>query len=136
MRIQPFGDSALIVTFENTISNTINQKVTSLYHALEKKHGFTYQIPAYNSLTIGLDKSIWSFSEATIEISKTVEETTNTNPLSTANTYTIPICYDTPYDLDTKSVTAQTGLSKSAIIDIHTNTTFKVYMLGLSLIHI
>jgi len=46
MRIQPFGDSALIVTFEKVISEATNQKVIAVYNALKSEKRILYLIPA------------------------------------------------------------------------------------------
>ena len=43
---------------------------------------------------------------------------------------TIPVCYETPFDLDTKEVEEITGLTKKEIITTHTGHTYQVFMLG------
>ncbi len=130
MRIQPFGDSALVITFEKVISEEVNQKVIDLYNALKSIKGLTYLIPAYNSLTVGISSPHWNMTTATALIKATFQELSKTAPDQQGKTYSIPVCYEKPYDLDSEEVCAQTGLDKEQIIHIHTHQTFRVYMLG------
>lgn len=130
MRIQPFGDSALIVTFEKVISEATNQKVIALYDALKSEKRILYLIPAYNSLTIGLKLEQWSLSSASMSIQKTIDQLSTTALTVVGRSYTIPVCYKAPFDLDSNDVCEQTNLSKKELIEIHSSQTFRVYMLG------
>ena len=58
MKILAFGDSALLVNFEQKIDNAINQEVLDLATVLKAVPGVTYLIPAYCSLTVGFDASL------------------------------------------------------------------------------
>ncbi|OEK01554.1 hypothetical protein BFP97_08475 [Roseivirga sp. 4D4] len=130
MKIQPFGESAILVSFEKVISEEVNQKVISLYNALGDEKGITYLIPAYNSLTIGFEPESWTFDS----ISKLIKELNQRRPKEEAEkapkVYSIPVCYEQPYDLDSDEVCTQTGLSKEELIQVHTDQVFRVYMLG------
>lgn len=130
MRIDPFGDSALLVTFEKVISEEVNQEVISLYKRLQGNDGFPYLIPAYNTLTIGLDTKRWNFDRAAAAIKSEYAQITNSRSSDTADSFTIPVCYESPYEMDMDDVSVQTGLSKHEIINLHTSQIFRVYMLG------
>lgn len=130
MKIQPFGDSALLITFEKVIDITVNQKVINLYLTLKAKVGFDYLIPAYNSLTVGVDRSIWSLSDAISEVRKYEEEVRESGVTQNHNSYVIPVCYEPPFSPDLEEVSQLTSLSPQQIIDIHTKSVFRVYMLG------
>lgn len=130
MRVDPFGDSALIVTFERVISVEVNQEVIALYKKLQGIDGFPYLIPAYNTLTVGLDIKWWSFDKAAVAIRSEYEQISSPVSSKTAESYTIPVCYESPFDIDIDDVSSQTGLSKQEIIALHTSQTFRVYMLG------
>lgn len=65
MHIQPFGDKALLVSFEKKIDPEINQQVINLYHTLKASAKFTFLTPAYCSLTVGIDRSRFTINEAT-----------------------------------------------------------------------
>ena len=129
MKIVPFGDSALLVNFEQKIDETINNQVLSLYKQLQKVKEVTFLIPAYCSLTVG-------FSEQTSikALSKQIKELTKKSQSTDINLNTklieIPVCYEAPYTLDISEVTEKIGLSRQEIIDTHCQETYKVYMLG------
>ena len=129
MRIQPFGDSSLLVSFEKEISTTTNQKVISLFKAIELKEGVAFLIPAYNSLTVGINQQIWSLHEATIflrEIAGTLEKQ---EPIK-GKKYIIPVCYEEAFALDLGDITKALGITRSKIIELHTSKTYRVFMLG------
>lgn len=130
MKIQPFGDRAIIITFEKEISKLTNQKVIGLYNTLKAEKRISYLIPAYNSLTVGIKTEEWTLGNAISAIQKTVDQLSEKQPVLDGRTYTIPVCYDAPFDLDSTDVCEQTNLSKAELIEIHSSQTFRVYMLG------
>ncbi|WP_323758144.1 5-oxoprolinase subunit PxpB [Roseivirga sp.] len=129
MKIVPFGDSALLVNFEQKIDETINNQVLSLYKQLQKVKEVTFLIPAYCSLTVGFGEqtSLKALSKQIEELNKKSQSTDlNLNP----RLIEIPVCYDAPYALDMNEVMEKTGLSRQKVIDTHCQETYKVYMLG------
>lgn len=129
MQIKPYGDQALIVEFENKIDVAISNQVITMYHALKGIKGIKYLIPAYHTLTIGLnrDKTETNFIYKEIERFKQSNQSQK-NELS--ETLTIPVCYEPPFDLDTKEVEQITGLTKKEIVSIHIRQSYQVFMLG------
>lgn len=130
MKIQPFGDSALLITFKQVISEEVNQKVISLYKSLIGTEGFVSLIPAYNSLTISFNKRIWSFNSANTLVRDVLDKLSQQNPPLPSVTYSIPVCYNKSYGPDLLEVSRHTGLSEAKIIELHTSHTYRVYMLG------
>ncbi len=129
MQIKPYGDQALIVEFENKIDLKINNQVIALYQSLEGIQGIKYLIPAYHTLTIGLDE----VNTNTGHIYQAIEQfksSTKINTESESKILTIPVCYDSPYDLDMRDVSLITGLSRDVVIEIHSSKTYQVFMLG------
>lgn len=129
MKILAFGDSALLVNFEQKIDEAIHQKVMALAAALKAVPEATYLIPAYCSLTVGFDSTLTSFPEMRELIEKLATIKT-TEARSKSSIIEIPVCYDAEFALDLEEVMQQTGLSTTEIIELHTSTVFKVYMLG------
>ncbi len=130
MKIQPFGESAVLVSFEKVISEEVNQKVISLYNALGDQKGIVYLIPAYNSLTIGFEPEDWSFDSVSKFIWKLNEALPKEETEKASKIYSIPVCYEQPFDMDSNEVCAQTGLNKEELVQVHTDQVFRVYMLG------
>ena len=132
MTVKPFGDSALLINFEQKIDAVIHQKVIALQQAIEraKIQGILYYIPAYCSLTIGYDPRQLNYNQLRNKISQLPPISNKILPSNNRKIFNIPVCYDAAYALDMEEVMQQTGLSKSEIIHLHTSITFRVYMLG------
>ena len=129
MKILAFGDSALLVNFEQKIDEAINQEVMDLAAALKAVPEVTYLIPAYCSLTVGFGASLTNFPEMCELIGKSAKAQPS-EAKSNSSIIKIPGCSDTEFALDLEEVMEQTGLSTTEIIELHTSTVFKVYMLG------
>lgn len=132
MIYMPYGDSALLINFEQKIDAEINQNVIALHRALEVSGipGITFLIPAYCSITIGFDNEITSFEELKAIIDSFAKEEMNQPTDSLTRIVKIPVCYESPFKLDMLDVMEHTQLSRKNIISLHTSITFRVYMLG------
>ncbi|MEM6316535.1 MAG: 5-oxoprolinase subunit PxpB [Bacteroidota bacterium] len=132
--IQPFGDRALLVNFEQRIDKAINTKVIALKVAIEQADllGVTFLIPAYCSLTIGFEPKKIAADILTVAIREIYEEA-NISPTQgepKPRHLRIPVCYDPSFGLDLAELSSQINLSVEEIIQLHTEQVFKVYMLG------
>jgi len=129
MKIQPFGDSSLLISYENEISEMTNQKVIALFQLLESKKGITFQIPAYNSLTVGIDQDIWSLHEATIFIRNQTSDALDFIS-KTNKEYIIPVCYEGDFAPDLNDISNHIGISPTELVTLHTANCYRVFMLG------
>ncbi|MFY0592525.1 5-oxoprolinase subunit PxpB [Roseivirga sp.] len=131
MRIDPYGDSALIVTFDREISKEVNQQVVNLYRNLKKDASFNSLIPAYNSLTLSYNRSSINFEKASQIVKQAYQDLVSNNYSHVeSKTYTIPVCYDPCFGLDLIEVSRQTNLTIEEMIAAHTNQVYHVYLLG------
>lgn len=130
MIFKPFGNSALLIDFEQIIDTDVNFAVLAFSDAIAEAEltGFLYCIPAYCSITIGFDPEITSYDAISEDIEDLVDGTLELT--ATHRVLNIPVCYDASFGIDFDEVTAYTGLSVGEIVEIHTSTTFQVYMLG------
>jgi len=131
MKIVPFGDSALLINFQQKISPAINEKVLQLQKQLEDDFfpEIAFMIPAFCSLTVGYFKTKTTFLKLKENILKLIEievEPLNENSIL----HKIPVCYDLPYSIDIQEIINQTGLSKNEIIESHIKQNYQVYMMG------
>jgi inhibitor of KinA len=137
--IFPLGDSAITIDFGNTIDESVNRKVMSLFCQL-KKHAFTGMIeavPAYSSLTIhynvpavkkiAKDQLAYDWVKTNIETFIIQNEG---EPESKSRLMRIPVCYDKEYGYDLDAIAFTKKLSIEEIIQLHTAETYKVYLLG------
>ena len=129
MLFKPFGDSALLIEFEQKINPSINEKVISLCKAIEAASIDAVHtcIPAYCSLTVVYDTLQISFKTLCSKIS-TIDVKPYNNPIK--QTLNIPVCYDKLFSFDFDIVKQQTKLRSEEIIKHHKDSTFRVYMMG------
>ena len=129
MKIQPFGDSSLLISFEDKISEQTHRKVISLFQLLDGKKEVTFQIPAYNSLTVGINLNLWNLHEATIYI----REHGNLSLELTGGlgkNYIIPVCYHDEFAPDIQALCESLNLTTDELIGLHTAKNYRVFMLG------
>jgi inhibitor of KinA len=142
IRIYAIHDQALTIELGNEINESINLDVINLKNDFEEKpfDGFIECVPAYSSLTIYFDIS--STQEAIRnEIISRLEKIKSTNNQSeqkvnildsSINTkpIIIPVCYDVEYGTDLSWLSEHLNLEIDEIISLHTQTIFRVYMMG------
>ncbi len=132
MEFLPYGDSALLINFEQKIDEQINQRVIALHQALEISgiEAITFLIPAYCSITVGFDPMRITYEELKSIIASFAEEEANQVSKFPSAIINIPVCYEPPFAMDFDEVSNHTHLSSESIIALHTSTIFRVYMLG------
>ncbi|OHX66987.1 5-oxoprolinase subunit PxpB [Flammeovirga pacifica] len=132
MEIKKFGETALIIQFENVISVDVHQKVKSYYYYLSNIsiHGILSVIPAYTSITIQFDDTIIDYSELKFIVSDINIQHPNNLPIQ--RIVEIPVCYDASLGLDLADVENQLKLSVDEIIKLHSSNLYTVHMIGFS----
>ncbi len=132
MTITPFGDSALLINFEQKIDDIINARVVALSNAITSAiiKGVTFCIPAYCSITVGFNPGQIQYSILEKKINNFyLSLATNTKSLKSRK-INIPVCYEGEFAIDSTDVINQTSLSWEEIVSLHTSTEYRVYMLG------
>lgn len=127
MEIKPFGDSAVILMFEDAINEEI---LTSIHfinsHILSINHeGIVETVPAYNSLIIHYNSNLLSYKD--LERLLENQSEVKNQILIERKTVRIPVLYD---GVDIDEVIEHTGLSRKEIVKRHTDSSYTVYMLG------
>lgn len=129
MKIQPFGEDALLLSLENEISPKVNDEVIEIYKILKDTGKFNFLTPAYSSLTIGIDRTQFTHEEATQLIMK-LSGKARKDHKNQQRLITIPVCYDDEFGLDLEEICQTNRLSKIELIDLHCSVNYKVFMLG------
>jgi inhibitor of KinA len=134
-KIWPVSESALIVSFEQTISETVHDQVLSLQKAIldDPFSGFTECVPAYASLTVFYDffelkkkaKSVLPYLTAILE--EKLNDLANHKVNNKTRLIEIPVKYDGE---DLEYVAESNGLSVKEVIKMHASGSYRVYMLG------
>lgn len=139
-KIFPLGDSALTIDFGNKVDEQINTEVITRHHQLKEDTipGIIELIPAYSSLTIYYDlialRKIIPATQSAFEwlkeqIQKKLEQPVEIKEKE-EKLIRIPVCYENEFATDLQWLCEQKNLSRDELINIHTSTTYKIYMLG------
>ncbi|MFC2127605.1 5-oxoprolinase subunit PxpB [Bacteroidota bacterium] len=129
LKCELYGDSALLLTFSEDLSEEINTIIVNYTKKLKEKAivGVISIIPAFTTITVGYDFLLISYEELQeILLSIPLDK----KKLGASRLIEIPVCYANEFGLDFKEVISYTGLSKEKIIALHTEPEYLVYMLG------
>ena len=127
-RIYSIHDQAITFEFAEIISEEINIHIISLKDAIEKNpfNGFLECVPAYSSLTVYFNNI---HKDEVIEIVSEINSTLSTqNRQPKSKIIPIPVCYEMGEDLS--SVASQLNSSEKDIILLHSEQTYRVFMIG------
>ncbi len=129
--IQTYGDRALLINFEQKIDAEVNEEVIALNEWILNQdiRGLKYTVPAYCSLTLAYEPSLLQQEELMERISAFARHK-NRDKNESGRLLHIPVCYEEAFAVDRKEVLLQTGLSWEEVLKLHTQTRFRVYMLG------
>jgi inhibitor of KinA len=139
-KIFPLGDAALTIEFGNEISPEINNHILKIASHINKNQfeGFIEIVPAYSSVSVFYDvlkvrKTFPDFPTAFDAVKNILRETLQTVDNLTelkSRLIEIPICFDTEFAPDLESVASKNNLTRQKFIEIFTEKTYRVYMLG------
>lgn len=129
-RLLANGDTALTVELGDRLERATSERVLALYRRLERAAlaGVVELLPTFRSLTIHYDPLRTSHATLACELAPLLEGLEGVRPAS--RRWTIPVCYDPRFALDLDEVSSRTGLAPAAVIELHSTTTYHVYMIG------
>ena len=128
--IEPFGESALILTWPNEVSENILQDIISFQNYLKTKLSSSWEyVPVYNSLTLINQFENFEFDELKSELLNWYQSGIQTKKV-TNYLWKFPVCYEEEFGLDFKRLEEQIGLNKEDIIHAHTSHEYTVYGIG------
>jgi len=125
------GDRAFLVELGDGISPQINQKVRALFIELENRslRGIKELLPGYRSLLVVYDPLVCSLSylkSQVVDIWDALAEVKLPSP----RTVEIPVVYGDEYGPDLEWVADYLKITSQAVIRLHTQPTYQVYMIG------
>jgi len=138
VKIQPTGDHALTVIFGDAIDESINKQVLAFFYLLQQQNieGIKDLIPAYASLTVVYDivrirqhHGIAAFEYMHNKI-ETALQNFNVEAEGSTRPVHIPVCYDVSLGIDLREIALQKNISIEEIIELHSASTYRVYMIG------
>jgi KipI family sensor histidine kinase inhibitor len=130
-RYLPFGDSALLVEFGDTIDLDVNRKVIALSKAILKARiqGVEELVPTYRSLLIRYDLAKIGYKQLVLRV-KDIESELKESKLEAVRRIVVPVVYGGQYGPDLSYVAQFHGLTEEQVIQIHSGREYRVYMLG------
>ncbi len=125
------GDSAVLIEFENIISEAVNDNVQRFAVAIDtsKCDYIIETVPAYRSLCVYYDTQQINYAEIVALLQKIYQQLTESSRTA-AMLVEIPVCYEEPFALDLAHVAKVNHLTKREVIDIHCSPYYRIYMLG------
>jgi KipI family sensor histidine kinase inhibitor len=129
-KIAPAGDTALTVDFGDRVDVRVSGRVLSLARRLAalQLSGIVEIVPTIRSLMIyyePMDIAIGTLTHRVNDLLGDVDDAA-----TAMRTWRLPVCYDPALAPDVDRVADRCGLSRSQLIELHSNTVYHVYMLG------
>jgi KipI family sensor histidine kinase inhibitor len=133
MRVQPASDSALFISFGDSISMEAHRSVLSLFNAIQglRDPRIWNLHPAYSSLLIDFDPLCLTHEELENLLAPLLAES-NQPSLAGARQVEVPVCYDPEFAPDLVTVSEHCHLTEEQVIAMHTGGNYFVYFLGFS----
>ena len=134
MRIEPLGDSALLVRvveeFEAEKSLDAVLRATRQLEVAQIR-GVLDLAPAYTTIGVFIDPAtIGTFGELRATIERALERKVDSAPSRTAVTIEVPVCYEDEFAFDLDEVARRAALSPDEVIRRHAEASYLVSCVG------
>jgi len=128
---RPMGDRSLLVELGEKISPDVNRRVQELMLQLQQARlpGVREFAPGYRSLLVVFDPLTIAPSELKERITEVAAQHGSAG-LPQAKLLTVPVFYGGDYGPDLEGVAGHLGISTDEVIRLHTETLYRVYMIG------
>jgi len=125
------GDRSLLVELGEKIAPDVNRRVQELMLQLQQARlpGVREFAPGYRSLLVVFDPLTLSPSELKARITE-VAGRPGSAGLPQAKLLSVPVFYGGEYGPDLEGVAGHLGISTDEVIRLHTETMYRVYMIG------
>ena len=134
VRLLPLGDTAWTLEFGDRIDPALHARVSGLCDALERLRtgavfaGIVDVVPTYRSLTVHYDPSQGDgekLGQALLALAQTSGSASREG-----RRWCIPVCFDEDLAPDLNDLALAKGMTREAVIELMTTTTFQVFMIG------
>lgn len=130
-RIVPAGDSTLVMEFEDRIDPAVNDRVIAVADALagDRVPGVRDIVPTYRSIAVYFDPLRTSF-DALLALMARYAESAPDTAKGAHRLVRIPVCYGAEFGPDLEAVAEFARATPDEVIQLHRDTTYRVFMLG------
>lgn len=131
IRYKSFGEKAILIEWQPIILIEILDDMLLFQSKIltQKKNLITDIIVGYHSLTIVYNDYIKNYLEEII-ILQSIYKSELTIEKKPHFLWEIPVCYEDEFGLDLEEISKKTTLSKSEIIQIHSEAIYTVFFIG------
>lgn len=128
---KPFGKQAILIEWESRINEFILNDILTFKAKIiaEKQSSFVDIVQGYHSLTFIYKNAILDFDKE-VSFLKTIYSSTLKEEKLASFLWQIPVCYDHEFGIDLQEISLQKELAIDEIIDLHSDTIYKVYFIG------
>lgn len=132
IRFLPMGDQALHVMLGEQIDDATHQRVVRLHQQVKKYPilGVTEWVPTYQAITFFYSPKIISYEQLCAEVEKRWLKIKDQATPTKTRLIDIPVLYGDRFGFDLEEVAAYHQLDPEEVINIHTQPTYRVYMIG------
>ena len=130
-RFRPMGDRSFLVELGDTLSPEVNRCVQQLMLQLRQARlaGVRELAPGYRSLLVVFDPLTIAPAELKERITQIAAQK-GSDDLPKAKLITVPVFYGGDYGPDLEGVAGHLGIATDDVIRLHTETIYRVYMIG------
>lgn len=128
MNIEIASVDSVILYFEQVISEEVLDRVQNAYHTLKGLEGVIDLTPSYSSILIQYDLSLYDYRSIREEITKILSTHQSDTTVKDNKLIKIPTVYDVGLDLE--RVAKFNHLTVEEVIQLHTQTIYRVYAIG------
>lgn len=131
IKIQPVGDGGLRIGFGERIDPEINREIRSFVNELERNPipGVVEWVPTYCAVTVYYQPHRICFRELCQQLEAIGKRRVPVTE-EDARVVELPVVYGGEYGPDLESVARKNGLSPQEVIRLHSDPSYRVYMLG------
>ena len=135
VRLLDVGDGAVTIEFGDRITPELVAHVGALERALEAAQargelpGVIETMPTFRSLTVLYDPLQTGRSELDPVLLALLQRVGQGQPAQ-ARRWRLPVCYGGEFGADLADVASAAGLAADAVVQMHADTDFTVYMIG------
>lgn len=136
MRIEPLGDSALLVRVVDDHGREYEHELEAVLSTLRQLEaavipGIVELAPAYTTVGVFFDPARAGFDEVKTAIEQVLQEAEPARPRAgTARTIEVSVCYDDEFAPDLREVAWHTGLSAQEVVRRHSAAMYRVNCVG------
>jgi KipI family sensor histidine kinase inhibitor len=130
-RLQPCGDSALLITLAETIDPAVNVRVHALAARLRGAQlpGLEEAVPAYGTVLVHYDAARLDYP-AVEAVVRAAAEAAEAQAAAPARPVVIPVTYGGAAGPDLEFVARHAGLAPADVVRRHTARAYRVYLMG------